>query len=72
MKSLQSTEINLQSVGIDLPLLAQGFKSYGCYATYFFFSDELLTYMGAQSGPPTVSGYEGKVWALRVSICELL
>jgi primase-like protein len=47
----------------DVPGLAQGFKSYGCYATYFFFSDELLTYMSAQSGSPTVSGYEGKVWA---------
>jgi hypothetical protein len=47
----------------DVPGLVQGFKSYGCYASYFFFSDELLTYMSAQSGTPTVSGYEGKVWA---------
>jgi len=47
----------------DVPALVRSFKSYGCYATYFFFSDELLTYMSAQSGSPTVSGYEGKVWA---------
>src|SRR5258706_139717 len=46
---------------IDVPALVQEFKSYGCYATYFFFFDDLLTYMSAQSGSPTVSGYEGKV-----------
>ena len=47
----------------DVPALVQSFKRYGCYATYFFFSDELLTYMSAQSAPASVSGYEGKVWA---------
>jgi len=53
---------------IDVPALVQEFKSYGCYATYFFFSDELLTYMSAQSGSPTVSSYEGKVWAPHLPI----
>jgi hypothetical protein len=49
----------------DVPGLVESFDRYGCYATYFFFSDELLTYMSAQSkiGSPTISGYEGKVWA---------
>jgi hypothetical protein len=49
----------------DVPGLVQSFDHYGCYATYFFFSDELLTYVSAQSslGSPTVAGYEGKVWA---------
>ena len=47
----------------DVPELARSFKYYGCYATYFFFSDELLTYMSAQTDAPTVSGYDGKVWA---------
>jgi hypothetical protein len=49
----------------DVPGLVQSFDRYGCYATYFFFSDELLTYMSTlgNSGAPTISGYEGKVWA---------
>jgi len=49
----------------DVPELVKSFDRYGCYASYFFFSDELLTYMSAQGkiGPPTISGYEGKVWA---------
>lgn len=47
----------------DVAELARSYKHYGCYASYFFFSDELLTYMSAQEGMPTVSGYEGKVWA---------
>lgn len=47
----------------EVPVLAQSFKHYGCYATYFCFSDELLTYMSAQPDSPTVSGYEGKVQA---------
>jgi len=47
----------------DLPGLVESFKRFGCYATYFLFSDELLTYMSAQSGSPSVSGYEGKVAA---------
>ncbi len=47
----------------DLPGLVESFKRFGCYATYFLFSDELLTYMSAQGGAPSVSGYEGKVTA---------
>jgi len=47
----------------DLPGLVESFKRFGCYATYFLFSDELLTYMSAQAGSPSVSGYEGKVAA---------
>jgi hypothetical protein len=47
----------------DVPALVHSFKHYGCYATYFFFSDELLTYLSAQNSSPSVSGYEGKVWA---------
>jgi hypothetical protein len=47
----------------DVPALVESFKHYGCYATYFFFSDEVLTYMSAQSDSPSIAGYEGKVWA---------
>ncbi|MGH7796306.1 MAG: primase C-terminal domain-containing protein [Candidatus Binatia bacterium] len=49
----------------DVPALVESFKHYGCYASYFFFSDEVLTYMSAQTGAdvPTISGYEGKVSA---------
>jgi hypothetical protein len=47
----------------DVPGLVESFQHYGCYATYFFYSDELLTYMSAQGASPSVSGYEGKVWA---------
>ncbi len=47
----------------DLPSLMESFQHFGCYATYFLFSDELLTYMSAQEGAPSVSGYEGKVTA---------
>lgn len=47
----------------DLPGLMESFRRFGCYATYFLFSDELLTYMSAQEGSPSVSGYEGKVAA---------
>lgn len=49
----------------DVPGLVEQFEHYGCYATYFSFSDEVLTYMSAQSadGAPSISGYEGKVWA---------
>jgi hypothetical protein len=44
----------------EVPALVASFDHYGCYATYFFYSDEVLTYMSAQ---PTIAGYEGKVWA---------
>jgi hypothetical protein len=53
-------------VAIDeVPALVDSFKHYGCYSTYFFFSDEVLTYMSAQSdsAAPSIAGYEGRVWA---------
>ena len=53
-------------VSIDeVPALVESFKRYGCYATYYFYSDEVLTYMSAQAeeSASTIAGYEGKVWA---------
>jgi hypothetical protein len=49
----------------EVPELVKGFHAYGCYATYFFYSDEVLTYMAAHAAgsTPTIAGYEGKVWA---------
>jgi hypothetical protein len=47
----------------DVPALVESFKYYGCYATYFFYSDEVLSYMSAQGAAPTIAGYEGKVSA---------
>lgn len=49
----------------DVPALMESFNRYGCYATYFFYSDEVLTYMSAQAerSGPTIAGYGGKVWA---------
>jgi hypothetical protein len=49
----------------EVPELVKSFRGYGCYATYFFYSDEILTYMSAHEGGsgPTIAGYEGKVWA---------
>src|SRR5919108_721660 len=54
----------------DVPGLVQSFNYHGCFATYFFFSDELLTYMSAQldTSSPSISGYQGKVWAPFVPI----
>ena len=53
-------------VSIDeVPALVESFKRYGCYATYFFYSDEVLAHMSAKAeeSAPTIAGYEGKVWA---------
>jgi len=47
----------------EVPALVESFKRYGCFATYFFYSDEVLTYMSTQESAPTIAGYEGKVWA---------
>ncbi|HXV80824.1 MAG TPA: primase C-terminal domain-containing protein [Candidatus Binatia bacterium] len=47
----------------EVPGLVESFNHYGCYATYFFYSDELLTYISARESVPTVAGYGGKVWA---------
>ncbi len=54
----------------EVPALVESFDHYGCYATYFFFSDEVLTYMSAaaEKSAPTIAGYEGKVWAPYVPI----
>jgi len=49
----------------EVPALVETFRHYGCYATYFFYADEVLAYMSSRSGDngPTIAGYEGKVWA---------
>ena len=47
----------------EVPELVRFFDRYGCYATYFLYSDEILTYMSARPGPSTIAGYEGKVSA---------
>jgi hypothetical protein len=49
----------------EVPALVQSFKHYGCYATYFFFADEILTYLSTQPDgmAPSIAGYQGKVWA---------
>jgi Primase C terminal 1 (PriCT-1) len=47
----------------EIPALVESFNRYGCYATYFFYSDEVLTYLSAQAEAPSIAGYEGKVWA---------
>ncbi len=49
----------------EVPDLVRSFGGYGCYATYFFYADEILTYISTHAGEskPSVSGYAGKVWA---------
>lgn len=47
----------------EVPALINAFNRYGCYATYFFYSDEILSYMSARESTATIAGYEGKVWA---------
>ncbi len=48
----------------EVPALVSAFNGYGCYATYFLYSDDILNYMSAQeSTAATIAGYEGKVWA---------
>jgi hypothetical protein len=48
----------------EVPALVEAFKHYGCYSTYFFFAEEILTYMSTQAGAaPSIAGYEGKAWA---------
>lgn len=60
---------HIVSIG-EVPRLVEAFGGYGCYATYFFYSDEILAYMGSRAGEsaPTIAGYEGKVWASRFPI----
>lgn len=49
----------------EVPHWVKSFSSFGCYATYFFYSDDILTYMSARcaASKATIAGYEGKVWA---------
>lgn len=49
----------------DVPALVESYDHYGCYSTYFFYSDEILTYMSAQGEQsfPSIASYDGKVWA---------
>jgi hypothetical protein len=49
----------------DVPGLVESFSRYGCYSTYFFYSDEILTYLSAQaeSSAASVAGYDRRVWA---------
>lgn len=49
----------------EVPGLVEAFRRYGCYATYFFYSDEVLAYMSAhpEGETPSIAGYDGKVWA---------
>ncbi len=49
----------------DVPALVESFEHYGCYTTYFFYSDEIVTYVSAQAeqSAPSIAGYDGKVWA---------
>ena len=53
-------------VSIDeVPQLVASFERYGCYATYFCYSDEVFSYLSTQgaAGTPSIAGFEGKVWA---------
>lgn len=54
----------------EVPARVTRFERYGCYCTYFLYSDEILTHMGsAASGPSTsVAGYSGRAWASRFPI----
>jgi hypothetical protein len=49
----------------EVPALVESFHQYGCYSTYFFYSDEILSYMSSQAeqASPSVAGYPGRVWA---------
>ncbi len=49
----------------DVPALIESYKHFECYSTYFFFSPEILTYMELHpiDGKPSVSGFDGKIWA---------
>ena len=40
----------------DVPALLEKFKYFGCYSSYFFYSDQLLTYMSARSATATRPG----------------
>ncbi len=45
-------------------LVAQS-KAFDCYASIFFFADDILLYLAehAVNGRPSIAGYDGRVWA---------
>jgi hypothetical protein len=47
----------------EVPALTKAFNRYGCYATYYLYSDEILSYMSARKAAAAIAGYEGRVWA---------
>ncbi|MBI4971196.1 MAG: primase C-terminal domain-containing protein [Candidatus Omnitrophica bacterium] len=49
----------------NVPDLMRAYEHFECYATYFLFSPEILTYMELHpiDGRPSVSGFDGKIWA---------
>lgn len=48
----------------EVPSLVKRYGHYGCYATYFFYADEILSYMATHGEErPSLAGYEGKVRA---------
>lgn len=54
----------------EVPARIARFKRYGCYSTYFLYSDAILTHMSstAEDETPSIAGYTGKVWASRFPI----
>jgi len=54
----------------EVPARIARFNRYGCYSTYFFYSDAILTHMSstARDESPSIAGYTGKVWASRFPI----
>jgi hypothetical protein len=47
----------------EVPARIARFNRYGCYSTYFLYSDEILTHMSTGGESPSIAGYTGKVWA---------
>lgn len=49
----------------DMPDLVKAYQNFECYSTYFLYSPEILTYMELHpvDGKPSVSGFDGKIWA---------
>jgi hypothetical protein len=49
----------------EVPALIRSFNRFGCYSTYFFYSDDILSYMAARTdqASPSIAGYDGRVAA---------
>lgn len=49
----------------EVEALLQRYGPEECYATIFFFSDDILLYMSEHrvAGQPSLAGYDGRVWA---------